>query len=160
MPRGKLLTADPTKCTGCRMCELVCSFNKEKVFNPAKARLRVDRIEPPALDVVTACRQCAKPTCAEVCPVKVITRNERGVTTVNEEKCIGCGLCVENCPFGAININPDNNVPMFCDQCGECVKYCPVKTLRLVEVNALASQKRDALLKRSHAASGAMDARK
>lgn len=151
MSRRYLLIADPVKCTGCKICQLVCSYSKEKVFNPAKARLRVDRIESPALDVIMACHQCTKPPCAEVCPVNAINRNGRGVMTVNTDKCIGCGLCVENCPLGAINLHPDNNVPMFCDQCGQCVKYCPVKTLRLVEINVLANEKREASIKRLYA---------
>ena len=149
MSRRYLLIADPVECTGCRICQLLCSFTKEKVFNPAKARLHVNRIEPPALDVITACHQCTKPTCAEVCPTNAIKRNEQGIVTVDADKCIGCALCVENCPIGAINLNPDNNVPMFCDQCGGCVKYCPVKTLQLVEINALANEKREASVKRS-----------
>ena len=150
MSRRYLLIADPVKCTGCRVCQLVCSFTKEKVFNPAKARLRVNRIEPPALDVVTACHQCTEPMCAEVCPVNAINRNVRGIVTVDADKCNGCGLCVENCPIGAINLHPDNNVPMFCDQCGECIEYCPTKTLRLVETDVLADEKREALAKRLH----------
>ncbi|TAN62337.1 MAG: (Fe-S)-binding protein, partial [Magnetospirillum sp.] len=39
MQRSLLLK--PEKCTGCRQCEMACSFEKERVFNPAKSRIRV-----------------------------------------------------------------------------------------------------------------------
>lgn len=41
-----------------------------------------------------------------VCPVEAISwDNENGVANVNAEACIGCGICVERCPIGAIAIN-------------------------------------------------------
>jgi len=51
---------------------------------------------------------------------------------VNEELCIGCGICVESCPFGAIEI--DNGVAVIgenCNLCGACVETCDVEALTL-----------------------------
>jgi len=33
----KVLMVDPSRCTGCRICELVCSLEKTGEFSPAKA---------------------------------------------------------------------------------------------------------------------------
>ena len=40
--------------------------------------------------------------CEEACPVGAITKDERGIEYINEEKCIYCGKCMNACPFGAI----------------------------------------------------------
>lgn len=40
--------------------------------------------------------------CEEACPVKAITKDERGVEHIDESKCIYCGKCINSCPFGAI----------------------------------------------------------
>ena len=43
----------------------------------------------------------------EVCPTGAITWNASGeVAVVNGDACIGCGLCVARCPYGAISLTP------------------------------------------------------
>ncbi len=128
---------NPTKCTGCRVCEAVCSLIKEGEFNPVKARGKVVRtIERQIVyKVRVSCLQCDEPFCKAICPMGAISENDAGVKIVNEVKCIGCGMCEIACPVGAITVNPEKGVAIKCDQCEgldepQCVKYCSVEALQ------------------------------
>ncbi|HOO62599.1 MAG TPA: 4Fe-4S binding protein [Synergistaceae bacterium] len=50
---------------------------------------------------------------------------------IDEERCIGCGICVENCPAGTIKV--EENVAVLdmknCIRCGICHDICPVKAV-------------------------------
>ena len=51
---------------------------------------------------------------------------------VNEELCIGCGICEGSCPFGAIEIEDGCAViGESCTLCGACVESCEVEALSL-----------------------------
>jgi Fe-S-cluster-containing dehydrogenase component len=55
---------------------------------------------------------------------------------VDIEKCVGCGLCVEACVSGVIQLHPDQDFPLLCNLCGgdpECAKKCPTGALVAVE---------------------------
>jgi carbon-monoxide dehydrogenase iron sulfur subunit len=123
----------PSQCTGCRICELVCSFFHYKIFNPSLSRIKVITDESELLDFPVTCRHCLDPTCQSVCPTQAISRNnQQGVNQIDEELCVGCGECVSACPFGAIFIPLGEKAPICCDLCGgepQCVKYCPREVL-------------------------------
>jgi len=48
---------------------------------------------------------------------------------VKEDLCMGCGVCVDACPYEARFIDPRKKVatvrPFLCDSCGSCVAVCP-----------------------------------
>lgn len=53
---------------------------------------------------------------------------KRKIIKIDEEKCNGCGLCIPNCPEGALQII-DGKVrlvsDLYCDGLGACIGYCP-----------------------------------
>lgn len=52
---------------------------------------------------------------------------------VNEDLCTGCGVCVENCPSGALQMTPyfKASIDMEeCIRCGDCHDICPSEAVR------------------------------
>ena len=46
---------------------------------------------------------------------------------IDSESCSGCGDCLQNCPYDAIEIINNKAVidQSKCKQCGDCVVVCP-----------------------------------
>ena len=134
---GKLLQIDHEKCTGCRLCELVCAVRHHGVSNPMKSRIRVIKWESEGVYVPMACQQCQDAPCQKACPSKAIGRDEAlGTVAVDYEKCIGCRTCVSVCPFGAMHFVPSERKVIKCDLCDgepQCARFCEVAAVSYVE---------------------------
>ena len=57
---------------------------------------------------------------------------QRNTTVINhpvvdQSKCIGCAICAQHCPFGAIEIKNGKAFihPELCRNCRVCINYCP-----------------------------------
>lgn len=51
---------------------------------------------------------------------------------IDKDKCIGCGSCIDVCPFGALTLVDDLVVVNDkCTACGACLDVCPVNALSL-----------------------------
>ncbi|UCH72279.1 MAG: 4Fe-4S binding protein [Thermoplasmatales archaeon] len=59
----------------------------------------------------------------------------RGKIKYDNEKCIGCQLCINVCPCEAIEFKPDKKKIKFylagCCFCSQCNDICPVKCLSM-----------------------------
>lgn len=135
----KTLVVDAEKCTGCRTCEVVCSFYHERECNPSKSRIHVIKWEEAGLDIPMVCQQCELPVCAKVCPVKAISRNtETGALEINYDLCIGCRMCFLACPFGAITLDKETKRVLKCDLCGgdpKCTTYCSAEAIEFMHTS-------------------------
>jgi anaerobic carbon-monoxide dehydrogenase iron sulfur subunit len=147
LAKHKFVNLDIDKCVGCRVCEYVCSLEKNKSFNPTRSRIRMLRIYPHT-NAALNCRLCEDTPCVSACPRKALTQSEEnGVIIVNDDLCNGCGWCIEACDFGAIFIDA-KKVARMCDLCATreggpaCVEWCPEKALELTTTDILAQKKR------------------
>ena len=53
---------------------------------------------------------------------------KRTIIRMNEKKCTGCGVCMPNCPEGALRIIDGKArliSDLFCDGLGACIGHCP-----------------------------------
>jgi len=55
--------------------------------------------------------------------------NAMYIAGVKESLCMGCGVCIDACPYAARHIDPIKKIavvrPFLCDSCGSCVAICP-----------------------------------
>jgi len=53
---------------------------------------------------------------------------KRKIIKIDEERCDGCGVCIPNCPEGALKII-DGKLrlvsDLYCDGLGACIGHCP-----------------------------------
>ncbi len=64
---------------------------------------------------------------------------KRKIIEINEDKCTGCGLCIPDCPEGALQIIDGKArliSDLFCDGLGACVGACPEGAMLVVEREA------------------------
>ncbi|MFC1945729.1 4Fe-4S dicluster domain-containing protein [Chloroflexota bacterium] len=134
---AKVLMVDYEKCTGCRVCELVCSVKHENVSNPYRARVKVVKWEWEGRYVPMACQQCIDAPCMAVCPAKAISRDESlNRVVVDDDACIGCRICVAACPFGAMKFDAPTKRVIKCDFCDgepQCARFCEPQAIKYVE---------------------------
>jgi Fe-S-cluster-containing dehydrogenase component len=152
---------DTRKCIGCGACVRACSQENDvppEYFRTWVERYEVSRtgkvvVDSPnggmdgfeprvsAYDVTKAfffpklCCHCTHTPCVQLCPVGASYRTPDGVILVDVKRCIGCGYCVQACPYGSRFIHPVTHVASKCTLCYHrlvrglttaCVQACPV----------------------------------
>ena len=139
------------RCTGCRSCETACSFLYTGTYNPALSRVRVLSEQAICLSVPSLCMHCDDAPCAAACPEDALYREqERDTVVLKEADCVGCGLCVEACPYGAMHLDEARGVAFKCELCGgnpECIKVCAPGALRLVTDFQIDPARQNAVMK-------------
>ncbi len=155
----KAILFDLSKCMGCRACQVACkqwnNLPAEKTtFFAGPGYQNPKDLSPVTYTLVKfyekkingsmiwsfrkhQCMHCTDPACVAVCPVtpKAMTLDEEtGIVYVNESRCIGCGACVEYCPFSVPHVDEKTEKSKKCTFCVDrikeglepaCVKTCP-----------------------------------
>jgi Fe-S-cluster-containing hydrogenase component 2/pSer/pThr/pTyr-binding forkhead associated (FHA) protein/CRP-like cAMP-binding protein len=92
----EVLVIDLDKCIHCDECEEACERRH------GHSRMNRKGMVIGNISIATACRQCQDPVCM-LCSRAGIARYPNGEVYITES-CIGCGICAERCPYGAISI--------------------------------------------------------
>lgn len=120
------------RCTGCKTCMLACkdyrnldaSVSFRQVYEFVGGSWSKDERGCWAQDcfafyVSSACNHCASPACMEVCPTGAMGKNELGLVSVDEHRCIGCGYCALSCPYHAPKVDRTVGHSVKCDGCSQ-----------------------------------------
>ncbi|MEQ9815575.1 MAG: 4Fe-4S dicluster domain-containing protein [Azospirillaceae bacterium] len=155
------LVIDLDTCVGCHACVVSCkSWNSSgygapladlDAYGEAPVGSFLNRIHTfeakqegrPAQIVhfPKSCLHCEDAPCVTVCPTGAsYKRQADGIVLVNEDWCIGCGLCAWACPYGAREMDQAAGVMKKCTLCVDriyndnlpevdrepaCVRTCP-----------------------------------
>ena len=124
MPRYGMVI-DLNRCMGCHACAMACKAQNatplhvfwSKVLMGEAGTYPNSRYTP----LPVLCNHCDNPPCMSVCPVGATTKQPDGIVVVDYDKCIGCGACVQACPYDARTILPEL-VPYY-DDIGEATPF-------------------------------------
>jgi carbon-monoxide dehydrogenase iron sulfur subunit len=136
----KVLLIDQQKCTGCRLCELVCSVFHTGTCNPSRSRIKVLKWEDAGFCLPVTCNHCEKPFCVEVCPTKACHKEpgNNNRVTIDRKLCIGCRTCIISCPFGHPFFDVYERVTVKCNYCDgdpQCVRFCGLKAISFMDAD-------------------------
>lgn len=161
-PERKLgLVIDLDTCVGCQACVTACKgwndqgygapLSDRNVYGSDPSGTFLNRVhsyevtpdDGPAeiVNFPRSCLHCDNAPCVTVCPTGAsYKRAEDGIVLVNEDACIGCGLCAWACPYGARELDAAAGVMKKCTLCIDrihnetldeadrvpaCVRTCP-----------------------------------
>jgi len=68
--------------------------------------------------------------------INQLENGRKTVAVVDSEKCTGCGVCIDVCPVGAIEVDRQAVVnEKTCTGCGACVSECPNEAIIIAKKN-------------------------
>ena len=92
------------------------------------------------------CKHCDPAPCLEACPTGALFRTEFDTVVVQQDICNGCSYCVPACPFGVVEIAPQDGKAHKCTLCYDrlkgglepaCAKACPTDSIQFGVVEEL-----------------------
>lgn len=121
MPRYAMVT-DLRKCVACQACTAACNAEWDVPAGYARTHITKTPVAGTfpnlkASILVAQCGHCDDAPCIAPCPSGATFRDENGIVQVNRDLCIGCGFCVNACPYDARFIDPVLKKVDKCDFC-------------------------------------------
>lgn len=148
---------DQSRCSGCQACSVACKNWHRLPPGPLKY-LKVYEYDKGSFPDVNVhfqwvpCYHCEAPSCVTTCPTDALYKEAKyGAVLIDAEKCSGCRLCYDSCPYGAPVFENDEVecTAQKCDMCidrlerGEqpiCVMACPTRALDFGQLSELANR--------------------
>jgi len=135
------------KCIGCKACQVACK-DKNHLENAIFYR-KVETFEHKEkfLHFSGGCNHCEKASCIEACPTEAMHKDTDSTVAHDAGKCIGCGACTWNCPYGAVSLSKKNGLAQKCNTCKDlrirgqkpaCVKACLTYCLDFGKIDNIA----------------------
>lgn len=159
--KGRNLYVELERCMACRGCEVACALEHSQAKNLTGAifeeprpasRVSIESVDGAAIPL--QCRHCEDAPCVTICPTEAIHRiGEAQPVLIDDERCIGCKMCIMVCPFGVITLRAGGKVALKCDLCidrvksGEepaCVAACPTGAMQFPTIEELTRRRREA----------------
>ena len=150
----KMIVTDRARCSGCQRCEMMCTLKNDGRVCQHIARVRVwenynwgtgpdspDGIYKNCEFTIEHCKQCEDPACANYCPVHAIHADEEtGARVVDAERCIGCGMCSQACPWNMPVVDSETGKSTKCVACGRCAEQCPNGAIKFIDWEDIAQK--------------------
>jgi len=120
---------DVSRCIDCRACLVACSVENQVPMDHTRIWVHDLGVkgEYPNLERTFApyyCMHCEHPPCIEVCVSGATYKDpDNGLVLVDQDACIGCGYCVEACPYDARYLDEARGVV---DKCTGCIQRLEV----------------------------------
>ncbi|MCX6270290.1 MAG: 4Fe-4S dicluster domain-containing protein [Bacteroidetes bacterium] len=135
------MAIDTRKCVGCSDCVVACQTENDVPIGFCRDWVSetVDGSYPNTVIELRSerCNHCEYAPCVRCCPTHASHYEEGGIVVVTHHKCIGCGACIQSCPYEARYSHPEGWVDK-CTFCihrvrkGEqpaCAAVCPTKCI-------------------------------
>lgn len=117
---------DQSRCIGCHSCTVACKSWHGLPPGPLKY-LRVYQYEKGSFPDVRVhiqwvpCYHCQEPVCVGSCPPQAMYKEDKyGAVLIDGEKCDGCRICYDVCPYGAPVFESDE-IGVKAQKCNMCI---------------------------------------
>lgn len=156
------MVIDTLKCVGCSDCVVACQTENNVPIGYCRDWI-VESVQGSYPNTTLElrserCNHCDNAPCVRCCPTGASHQLDNGIVLVTGNECIGCGACIESCPYDARYQHPDGYVDKctFCHhrlEAGElpaCVSVCPTKCMYFGDLDNPNSEVSKLLKNRKH----------